>query len=372
MRWRFIDDKNGQISLLLSSLRLPNYLEPVMEQEAIISEYLRDCIYKLALSGGNGDEENKAVHTRKIGHVLNQQLGAIWPQDNRQQLGSLNKKEIDETPLSTYSIRYKLNNLQLLGDIAHIGNGFWLPTPLRLVQLPNQEDVAIIGGGSTKYAQGLLKQAILQGGLGRLIKEDAISKRLREKSELWQSYEQWIGWSPRNLRAWTEEQLNRAQVEGSGVLSSFENYEVFTSFRSSKSFRSAWIRADEVSSDMLEKIVLLCRTKDKPASYFLGVFQNGKMIKELSIKDKEILAWLRLGLRVLHGKKSAGHWNGEKLRIYPPLPTPLEKHVLLYAYKAKSSKETSYYVINEHRAKVEELLGRYGFVFLKSKGGTAE
>lgn len=373
MKWKFIDNTDERIKLLSSALRLPLSLEDRAQEEAIVSEYLRDCIYKLTNYEGESYQENRTVHTKKIRHVLNHQLGAIWPQRNPSQLGRLNGagQGLSKSPLDLDSIKNKLKNLQLIGDILHIGNGYWIPAPIRLVQLPDQENIALIGGCATQYAYNIIdSRSIFQAGLGRLTKKEIIRKTTIEKKELWQPYEQWIGWLPKDLISWTEIQLECARKKGGSTSFSFENYEIFASFQSRRTSRSAWLRADEVSGELPDNIVLLCKTRDQPVSYFLGVFNKGQLLKEFPLRDKESTAWLRLGLRVLHGRRPYGRWNGGRLKVYPPLPTSLERHVLLYAYKAKSPEETVYYVLTEHKEKVEEFLKKYGFSFIKSRGGT--
>ncbi|WP_066400366.1 hypothetical protein [Neobacillus mesonae] len=368
MNWKIINNRNDQIKLLISALKLPNFPNELMKQEAVISEYLRDCIHKLTHieQDDNFLRDNNPVHTRKVMYILRQQLEAVWPAKKSWQLSKFdndNSKRFDN-PLETELIRSKLVTLELLGDISHIGNGFWIPTPIRLIQLPNNEDIALIGGSSTKYAS-IISGSISQVGLGRVIKKDNISKWALDDKKLWQPYSQWAGWIPKNLSEWTKAQIKQAQEKGASTLYSYDDFEIFISFKSNSNFRTAWIKAIEASDDIPKRGVLLCRTRDKRLSYFLGVFKDGKIIKELPIKDKEILSWLRIGLRNIHGRNLAGRWTEGKLRVYPPLPKPLERIILLHSYKIKTPEETAYYALDEYKGKVEENLKNFGYVFIK-------
>ncbi|PLR92037.1 hypothetical protein [Bacillus sp. T33-2] len=367
MNWKFIDNQDDRIKLLISALKLPTFPNELMDQEAIISEFLRDSIHKLTYIEQEeiNWKNNSSVHTRKIIYLLRQQLEAVWPAKKSWQLSKVNKDDthLFSNPLDSQFIKRRLWNLELLGEILHIGNGFWVPTPIRLIQLPDKEDIALIGGCSTKYALNI-SSFVSQAGLGRLINKDSISKGALQNKNLWQPYSQWVGWMPKDLSNWTEALLKQAQEKGASTIYTYDDFEIFTSFNSNHNFKSAWARAIDISGAVPNRTVLLCRTSDKRSSYFLGVFYGGQITKEFPIKDKDIISWLRIGLRRLHGRSLNGYWYGSKLKVYPPLPTSLDKIILLYSYKIKTDKETAYYVLDNYRVRVEENLKNFGYVFI--------
>jgi hypothetical protein len=367
MKWEFKKGNEEVINYILSELNLPLYSETDLQQEAIISEYIRDCIYKCTLGAEPRENNDFAVYTRRVRNVLNNQLGAIWPKENSLFLNGLySSTETTFEYLGTESIKYKLNNLHLIGDIAHVGKGFWMPTPARLVKIPEQKEIAFIGGWPTQNIYSIAG-SVSQQGLGRLVREEELVKNAIEKKDLWQSFEKWNGWVPSDLVGWTKIQSSVALRDGSSTLYSFENFDIYASFSSYRS-RSTWIRIEEFIENIPEKIVLLCRTRDIQVTYFLGIFQNGRIIKEYPVRDKVVFSWLRLGLRILHGKMNAGQWKGNKLKMFPYLPPSLERYMLLYSLKVKKPDEIYYNISHENRLIIEEYFKKYGFKF-KEIGG---
>lgn len=367
MQLKFIKDNDDIIRHILSDLNLPNYSVSDLQQEAIITEYIRDCIFKSTIGTEHKDSKDFAVYSGRIRNVLLQQLGAIWPKETRLFLhNGSSKSEFGFEYLGKDSIKHKLNNLHHIGDIAYIGKGFWVPTPPRLVNIPEQKEIAFIGGWPTKYIKSIAGP-ISQKGLVRLVSEEELVKKTIENNSMWQPYEKWIGWVPSDLIGWTKQQIGLALRDGSSTLYGFENFDIYASFNFGRS-KSTWIRIEEFSSNIQEKTVLLCRTRDKRVTYFLGIFQNGKILKEYPIIDKVVLSWLRIGLRVYHGRMNSGQWNGEKLKMYPFLPLSLERHILLFARKVKKPDEIIYYIPREYRNIVEDYFKKYGFNFIEIGG----
>ncbi|MCK1994912.1 hypothetical protein GW626_01510 [Peribacillus muralis] len=368
MQSKLIKNKDQIIEIILSGLNVRNFPEENIQRAVILAEYLRDCIFKLTICDENDEEEYKPVYIMRTINVLRQHLEVVWPSTATNLSGEIISKNDVEHPLSTKSIKNTLTSLQLIGDIVHIGNGFLLPTPVRLIEVPKQNHIALVGGWSTKSANSLFS-SISQEGLGRLIKKENIPEKIIDRQDLWQPYKQWRGWEPNSLQKWTMNQLKHAERHGSGTLSSFENFEVFLSFQANRIFKTVWIRAEEITNTRTDIKFMLCRTGDRLANYFIGEFQGGKLKKEFFINDKETVSWLRLGLRLLHGKPSSALWLGNTLKIYSPLPTAIERQLLLYTYKSKTSEGTIYHCSEEYKSIIEGFLKEYGFTF-KTKGGT--
>lgn len=314
MHSKFINNENEIIRLILSGLNVTYIPEKDIQKAVILAEYLRDCIFKLTICDEISEEEYKPVYIKRVMNVLRQHLEAVWPNTLTNFVGQNSLKNDEEYPLSTESIKSTLASLQLIGDIVHAGDGFYLPTPIRLIEMPKQDFVALIGGWPTKFGYSLLSP-ISQDGLGRLIRKKDIPEKIIDRQDLWQPYKQWRGWVPNSLHDWTMNQLDHAKRHGSSTLSSFENFEVFLSFTTNRNYKTVWIRAEELANNRADIKFMLCRTCDRPANYFIGEFQAGKLKKEFFINDKETVTWLRLGLRLLHGKLSPALWIGNMLKI---------------------------------------------------------
>ncbi|MCI3918745.1 hypothetical protein MO973_00660 [Paenibacillus sp. TRM 82003] len=353
------------LRLALPSADSKHWPEEIV-QEAIISEYLREIIYVLS----SNNNENKPgrftpVYLTKIINTLRNHLEVVWPRTKGTPFFSIRAIDEDGTDtLNTSSIKGTLSSLQLVGDIMHVGDGFWLPAPFRLIQLPDGDDIGIIGGWPTNHISRKF-QSVTNAGIGRILKVKQAPKSAFS-AHSWQSFESWRGWVPDNLIEWTQSQVKRAQAYGSQSSESYIDYELYVSFRAKRYYKSSWVRFEDFDSNELQKQVLLCRTRRQPIGYFLGVFQKGKLVKELSL-DRETVAWLRLGLRLLHGTPPIAKWDGNWLKVFTPLPIPIEQELLFYFYKIKVSNFASYYVQEVFKAKVEAVLNRYGYTF--NKGG---
>jgi hypothetical protein len=362
-------DINELIKRTVPSTSMMHSKEEEILQEVILSEYIREIIYLFSVVGLDNSSKLVPVHIKKIINTVRYHLDAIWTLPKSSDfllLGSLNEDR--SYPLSSETIIRIIRTLEIIGDVTHIGDGFWLPTPIRLIKFPNSEDIGLVGGWPTKLIVEKF-QSVINEGLGRKININNLNLATVELAHLWQTYERWCSWTPpTSIINWTEQKLKQATAIGSKSSELFVDYEVYVSFKSKRFSQVTWAGSEDMETNDLQsgQNVLLCRTRMKPREYFLGVFQKGKLAKELVVKDEHI-SWLRMGLRLLHGALPSARWDGNWLNVYPPLPIALEQRLLFYSYKIPKSNFPSFYVHNKLKADVEAVLTHHGYIF-KSGG----
>ena len=108
--------------------------QPSLSEQAV-AEYLRYGVCILAASGEEGPSRTQAVHIgRLLGRVRNQ-LGPLLPGRESARLAELvtavTSKEAREPDLC----HRVLDRLEVLRDVHKLPHGYYLPTPIRLVEL---------------------------------------------------------------------------------------------------------------------------------------------------------------------------------------------------------------------------------------------
>lgn len=333
------------VELLLNDkiVSLPENVE--YQRELLIAEYWRILLYDLTLKKNleYSDISLEPVRIRK--RLLLQYLDTIWPEL---------RDEESQNIISSVCSR-----LDQVGDMVRLPNGFFLATPLRLIEVPNSKYSIIVGGISTEVVQLLLPEAKI-AGYGRIIENDKIPDAVKRNQNWWQDYTNWIGWKPDDIENWVKTQMSQLFSLGSQSIQNFEEFEVFNSFKERKNKnRTLWLNQSSILTEGASG-VFLCKTNDSNRRYFLGEFSKGLLIKELSIMDKQTQLWLMLGLRLYNRHFPVARWNNNYLRVIPQLPSAIERHILVFSLK-KNAYE--YYVYEQFHDDVVELLNAYGYQF---------
>lgn len=337
-------------------------------RDAVMANYLRSSLYGLSLSQGEG-RRFTPVHTLRLTNSIRRHLQALWPELRRPAKPSLFEKGSVDLSQSHDHLGWHLERLSLLGDIVSLGNGYWLPAPVRVISLPSCSDVAIVGGLSTRALRQILP-SVEAAGYGRLVPQMAPDDYTFGTIHS-QEYECWIGWTPSNLRLWTEEQAHLTMREGSSSSALFIDFEVFVSSWELRRYGAhGWIPARALLAGGKADSVLLCRT-GYPTRFFLGHFDGGQLKRERTILP-EFVRWLQLGLMLQQGLAPLANWEGDYVRLFPLLPQPVERHFLVYAYALRPKpRQFKWYVPPKYRAHAEALLKRVGYRS-RSFGGLSE
>ncbi|WP_334074119.1 MULTISPECIES: hypothetical protein [Paenibacillus] len=352
------------MEILFQYLGLP--LKPVLKNKMIqkyivIAEYLRITLNKLSL---HERDKVEPVYIMKLLNVVNAQLEGIWTELKTRNLTKYTEViKSEEHNDSSDLMKWTLWNLALIGDCTYVRNGFWLPSPVRFVELPRylgESYVAVIGTRSTKEINSILPK-VKARGLGRILMKEDIPVDLLSDSNLWQLYNDWVGWIPTDTLGWAQIECNYAQRYGSTSLSSFDRFEVFLSDNSLQyKSKRMWLSYDTFASFGISK-VMLCRTLYRPRYYFLGVFEKGILKREFVVKDKEKILWLTNGLQLLHKSKIRATWHKNGLNLIHT-PTSVDRFLSIFSYRVPSkSGYPKYYIHPEYREYVNSFLKSLGY-----------
>lgn len=322
------------------------------QRELFLTEYWRAILFEIAFKSEFSNDNIQPVHNRKIKNMLSQKIDAIWPELNDATL----KEQTDFT-------KHVRKCLEIIGDTVHLGNGFYVPLPLRMIELPESEYVVIVGGTTTTLIRNMIPNARISG-YGRIVAKTIIPDLIKTDRNLWQDYSNWIGWKPGNIKSWMTLQIRQLSTLGSQSIQGFEEYEVYNSLgHKERGSRSFWIDQRTIQAQKISG-VLLCKTVDSNRRYFLGELKDGYLLNELTITDTDTIRWLMIGLRLDSGRSPTARWNDSFLKVNSPLPQALERHMLVFSLKQNTFE---YYVCEQVQEHVEQFLKSHGYEILGTR-----
>jgi hypothetical protein len=203
----------------------------------VAAEYLRHFLCDLSRPEASAPAE--PVHASRIVNRLRQQLSPFLPQE---ETGSIEdvffedaEEQDDGSPerQETDLPRQILDHLQLIREVAHLGKGYCLPAPQRLVRLPETGNPAgpaialAISGLPTREAERHFQTSLEAVALIRVATLDALPAEIREEPRCWQPWHQWLGRPASPLAEWLSDLLTekRGQLaEASPEAGAFEIY----------------------------------------------------------------------------------------------------------------------------------------------------
>ncbi len=349
-------DHHSVVPIILDELGVQKADVPEVQKVAIIAESLR-----VALTGSCIFEDDpgwiEPVSIRRLLFTVSDHLGPVWPEIRLRRAWSPTEAK-SSVAVPTKTIGKVLRYLELLGDAVSLGHGRWIPAPLRKIVLPDS-GVAVVAGGlaTRKVRDAGLK--VFTWGVGRLL-EFAEGDSIPE-----QPFSHWAGWFPRDLEAFTHEQIEAAKKHASPSSPTFMEYDVFISSKMRFVVGTSWIQASQLPSTGFEQF-MLCRTHP-PRRYFVGEFRSGQLLREYPIGEVEVARWLQVGLCNLHGLGNVAVWEGDWLRIYGMLPIALRRQLVALGCPSDLEKST-YWVPSRFRPLVSEILSKYGFQVRSRQG----
>ncbi len=226
--------------------------------DQIIAEYLRHALHTLSHS----PTTVQRVFVTKLINQVKRQLSPLGQ----------NFQETD----SDAPIRRVLEQLKQVGDVAELGNGYWLPAPLRLVRLPNGK-ILLIGGVDTKSLQTRFGKMVQPTGFVRRVQSNNTAHLVREGIN-WQSFKNWLGETETDICSWTRNLLDdaRKRLKPSGSdLTDFEVYMPRLCKTNLQYYR--WISAQKLA--FAPKDIVLCRFKHTFVTYYLGRLTGEKPVR---------------------------------------------------------------------------------------------
>lgn len=270
--------------------------------EQTVAEYLRYGLCILANSGEEGPDSMQAVHIgRLLGRVRNQ-LGPLLPDRGGPRLSELVTAATSKESWERDLCHQVLDRLEVLRDVHKLARGYFLPTPLRLVELRSGNALAI-GALPTPEAQKSLGVRLGTAGLARFALRADMTPRLRENADLWQSLANWLGNVP-NLGSWIAAYVAAAVKDLKPSASDVGEYRVYCPEASptrSQFFR--WRDSNEWAGH--PERLYLCRgtPRNGPAPYWLGLLARDqgdvRVVKEAELESRDDIPRLRYGLDLL-------------------------------------------------------------------------
>jgi hypothetical protein len=245
-------------ALIAQSCALDN-AAGVVNRPRMYADYLR---WALSTCGRDG-EFASAVHILRLLMSVRRQLG-FWLGDETQ----------DADP-----VREALDALVQLGEAAHCGFGFYLPVPVRQVEMPGGGTL-VIGSLPTRALQRRLGPGytVRTAGLARVV--DAGNGNPPLASFPAQPFRQWLGVDGPGLQGWTDGRLRDARARlkpAAGDIGAFEAYLPDLAPRDAQYFRwkssEQWAKWATLRGGTPRRLYL-CRLKNKQADrYWLGRLQ---------------------------------------------------------------------------------------------------
>lgn len=185
-------------------------------------------------------------------------------------------------------IREILESLEDVGDVEQVDGGYWLPTPMRFVDLEN-EQVLILGSLTTKQLSAKLKAMIGNAGFARVCRRGELPKALERDQNYWATRESWLqGVSP-PLVQWFNT-LSQSGIFQTSA-SEFYDFEVYApSDRPQRTQFNRWVPAREIRGRLSEPC--LCRGRSYGTRFWLGKLAEGsqglKLLAELPVRGGDV------------------------------------------------------------------------------------
>lgn len=284
--------------------------------DLVIAEYLRKTLCNLAYARDPGTVFESTYITR-LTNSVRRQLAPLWPDLNllQKKRPSANEQRA-EGNIHPDRVRRVLDILEDLRDVMEVGNGYWLPTPLRLIQLPERDKVFIVGGVATPDLPGILGIEVKFSGFIRYVDSSAIPEPILSDKTLWQSYEDWLGDTTKDLRGWTEMILEEARQSLRPSASDFINFEVyFPSARVGLLQFFRWIRFDDLAPilNIPPSDLVLCRTVSQrfqtaPTKYWFGSITPNALKNEAPVLPRNVRRLL-YGLDLINDAPTQAIWE---------------------------------------------------------------
>ncbi|HEV2561718.1 MAG TPA: hypothetical protein VGT78_06220 [Rhizomicrobium sp.] len=162
---------------------------------AIVADHIRTLVWAPYLRTGEIDRQ--PVHTTRIFAALDRNLRFL-PLDN-----------ISSAMVARHSTyEFVRDQIEHCGDIVHLGNGYWIPGPVRLVRASAAQIVLIVGGLPTGTLKQMFKWPIYSIGPARYF----VGAEGADTAFAEESVANWLGVSE-PLATWTERTLAWAAAQ---------------------------------------------------------------------------------------------------------------------------------------------------------------
>ena len=253
-----------------------------------------------------------------------------------------------------------LETLSLLREAQHVGDGYWVPTPDRLISLATDESL-IISSSPTEHIIGRYGASTKIVGAGRSVRDaQCASASVLAVSD-------WMA-APEDTIAWAREMFKRAVEEMRETTQTSQGVAVFAPWlkvRNPSKSSTLWRLAEEVT--LAENQVVICRTVTDHR-WFFAKFSGRRIEFEAPITaDKLRLLYatcVEVGYRTTVPVRMRDGLLG--IGLSAPLPDPEER--LVYALSRLTDPETKHYTFRpRHLPLLQTYLGTLGLDLKEAK-----
>lgn len=244
--------------------------------ERVVADYLRQALCHLGVT--EGGSRAGAVHVHRLLASVRRHLqgwipdveAAPWVLPSEANLDCAEDPDSPDQSLGARDVAVRaLRRLTLLGDCAHRGEGYYLPTTPRLVPLPSGRAL-VIGGLPTRATTDALTVPVGWAGLARGIAAEHLAGAGAPRQPL----DAWLSRPAQTLAAWTGDVLGEAQKQALPSPgfdpASFEVYAPH--LQAGQGQTNRWIPADawRASNTSPGMVLALCRTRTRPRRFWLA------------------------------------------------------------------------------------------------------
>jgi hypothetical protein len=261
-------------------------------RRALTGEYLRTAVYAASV---NPDQSRRVVHTTRLLGSVRSAFAGLWSREQPQAADS------DE------AAKLALRDLAEIGDVETVGGGYWLATPLRLIEVSDADSFLVLGSDPTDVVAAKIGAAPFCSGVGRLVLQASLNKAA-SYGGLVSPIETWWGptdplllWTRNILAAYTKRLSAPDEIDA-------DQLEIYAPDIMRKQRRSSpWVPASHINQALSEPRVCrplasLARMWDRPQ--YLGVFgvaQGVLRLRQSALLDFDISVRLRFGFDQLLG-----------------------------------------------------------------------
>lgn len=224
-----------------------------------------------------------------------------------------------------------LHRLDMMGDVARIGAGYWLAAPLRLIEIPESGEAVVIGGASCRVIEHWLGTAISNHGYLRTVRVADLSKEILMDTSRWQSLESWMGFPPLDLAEWIHERL--AVVGARARTGLVDDFEVYVPSGQDAHIRR-WRRHSDLSARDIgpSPLTTLCRTVASTSRrYWMARVDRRGSEGELPIAGEDVRR-VQFGLDLIHDAPVRIVRRDDIVRLRSPVPVPEERLLRLLGW----------------------------------------
>ena len=178
-------------------------------------------------------------------------------------------------------MRDTLNELELLGDVASLPHGYWLPSPLHLVSLPLIHRWILIGGRPFHYLLEDMRTKIEHSGIARFLTKEPDDYGLQQ---VVQPEDQWCCIPQGTIDTWALRMLLEAELQPVEDLDTVFEFYAPNPFQSVNSQYFRWISDIQTLKD--GRYLIRSRSRGQISRYAVAEVVRSKVIATGSISMK--------------------------------------------------------------------------------------